>query len=62
MASSSARRASRSSVEGVEDARSEVDWASGERNLSAMAESLEGLVLDRARQPHTGFTSSATWS
>jgi hypothetical protein len=39
-----------------------VDCASGERNLSAMAPSLEGLFLDGTRQPHIGFTRAAICS
>ena len=62
MASSSARRASRSSIDEAE-ATSVVDCASGERNLSAMAASLlDGLFFEGARQPHIGLTRLAIWA
>ena len=61
MASSSARRGSRRSIEDADEATSKADWASGERNLSAMAASLE-VDLAGARQPHIGLTRPAIWS
>ena len=63
MASSSARRASRSSIDEVGEAMFVVDCASGERNLSAMAASLlDGLVFEDTRQPHIGLTRLAIWA